>query len=178
MDKSELIEYLKRNEIVKYGDFTLKSGIKSNYYFDLRTLLDTPKIITHICTHLYKLIIAPGNSKIKLCGVPYGALSYSNFISCIYDIPQIMIRKERKAYGCKNLIEGHVNKNEKIVLIEDVVTSGSSVLELIEKLKEENIEVHQIIVIVDRSKNNMENVKSQGHNIISLFKEEDFKIQK
>ena len=89
-----------------------------------------------------------------------------------------MIRKERKAYGCKNLIEGHVNKNEKIVLIEDVVTSGSSVLELIEKLKEENIEVHQIIVIIDRSKNNMENVKSQGHNIISLFKEEDFKIQK
>ena len=44
MDKSELIEYLKRNEIVKYGDFTLKSGIKSNYYFfDLRTLLDTPE---------------------------------------------------------------------------------------------------------------------------------------
>ena len=108
-----------------------------------------------------------------MCGIPYGALPFSCCLSTEFNIPQIIVRKEAKSYGTKKLIEGIFKDYDELILIEDIVTTGSSIIELIDKLKEYNLNVKQIIVIIDRSNNEMENVKKLGYNITSLFSIKD-----
>ena len=161
--------------VIKTGDFILKSGIKSSIYIDLRLLLNEPSIIKEISYELYKKIEFNNLniSNTKLCGIPYGALPFSCCLSTEFNIPQIIVRKEAKTYGTKKLIEGVFQEDDELILIEDIVTTGSSIIELIDKLKEYNLNIKQIIVIIDRSNNQMENVKKLGYNITSLFSIKD-----
>jgi uridine monophosphate synthetase len=84
-----------------------------------------------------------------------------------------MMRKEQKKYGTKNLIEGNYSKNDSIVIIEDVLTTGKSLTESLEHLKDFKIE--KIIVIVDREEGGKEKLESLGYSIESIFSIKDFK---
>jgi len=171
MDKTQLLKTLIEKNVIKTGEFTLKSGIKSPIYIDLRMLLNEPSIIKEISYELYKQIDFTNlNLDItKLCGVPYGALPFSCCISTEFNLPQIIVRKEAKTYGTKKLIEGCFEENDELIIIEDIVTTGSSIIEIINKLKEYKLIIKQIIVIIDRSNNNMQNIKDLGYDIKSLF---------
>ena len=139
-----LIDSLKTHNIIKTGDFTLKSGQKSTIYCDFKSVITYPKLMSDICYELSKLITSEG----ALCGVPMGAISFGTLISYIMQRPMILLRETRKEYGTCNLIEGKCEG--KVILIEDVITTSQSVIECIELLKQENIEVTQIICILDR----------------------------
>ena len=145
-----IINELKEKNIIQYGNFKLKSGIESNIYIDLRKVISFPKLHKEICNKIMKKI----NPDIDLiCGTPYGAVSYASYISITNNIPMIFLRKEQKNHGTKKMIEGNYETNNKVVLIEDVTTTGSSVFEAIDKLENHGLKVTQIITIISRHVN-------------------------
>ena len=147
-------------DIISHGEFTLKSGKKSNIYVDLKKMISYPDLISDICNHIDNKLI---NNYDYVLGVPYGGICFANYISIKKGIPGLILRKEVKDYGKCNLIEGnlHLYNNEhegihrnKILLIEDVVTTGNSVKEVTELLISKGFHV-DVISIVDRSNGNV-----------------------
>ena len=145
-----ILNLLQEKNIIQYGDFKLKSGIKSNIYIDLRKVISFPKLHKEICNKIMEKI----NPDIDLiCGTPYGAVSYASYISINSDIPMIFLRKEQKNHGTKKMIEGNYETNSKVVLIEDVTTTGSSIFETVNILEKHGLKVSQIITIISRHDN-------------------------
>lgn len=164
---ANLIQILIDNGVVKYGKFKLSSGASSSIYCDFRLLTGLPKLKKVICHELGKLITNTNN--IVVAGVPMGAIPYATTISDIFNIPMIMIRNERKKYGMRNIIEGDV-QNRTVLLIEDVITSGASVLKIIKILEAEQIKIKQIVAILDFEAGGMDMLRKKGYNVTALFK--------
>jgi len=164
----KLIYQLLKHDIIKRGNFTLKSGIKSNLYFDLRTLISYPNILNQVIRLMYQKI---SNLDFDLiCGIAYTGIPMATKISLNYNIPMLIIRKERKDYGTKKLVEGVYHKNQKCLMLDDVITTGSSLIENIDILQNEGINVNDIIVFIDR-RNNRNDVSE--YNVHSVFTEEE-----
>lgn len=145
-----MIKKLYEKNIIKRGEFKLKSGKISNTYIDLRNVISYPEIHREICCEISEKI----NKDIDLvCGTPYGAVSYASYISISNNIPMIFLRKEIKKHGTQKLIEGVYSNNNKVLLIEDVITTGNSVIEAAELLEKEGLIVSQIITIISRNSN-------------------------
>lgn len=143
-----MIEEFVKNNIVQYGDFLLKSGEKSSIYINLKKIISFPKLHGKISN----MIASKIRSDVDLiCGTPYGAISFTSYISITRNIPMIFLRKETKDYGTKQLIEGNYSPGQTVVLIEDVTTTGNSVREAAQKLEEQGLKVIQIITVFSRS---------------------------
>ena len=138
---------------IKTGNFTLKSGKTSNLYFDMRLIMSYPNIFNHICQ--YFLLKNPDflNDIDIVSGIHFGGLPLANYISHKWNIPQIYIRDNVKNYGLSKVIEGHYKKDDRLLLIDDVMTSGGSIKEKIPIIEENNINLTKILVILDRSEN-------------------------
>lgn len=146
--KSELISQLIKNKCIKLGNFKLKNGDISKYYFDMKNLISNPKLLCEIGDELYKIL----NDFDIICGIPYGALPIATYISTKYNKPLIYIRDKQKNYGTEQLIEGKYNKTDRCVIIDDVITSGISLENEIEKLKNE-VTIVDVAVIINRQQN-------------------------
>ena len=147
-----IIEGLFESNCVQMGEFQLKSGELSKYYFDLKNLVSFPRLLKSIGDKIYKIIQELDIDII--CGVPIGGLPLCTYISTRYNIPMIMVRNEIKSYGTSKQIEGTYRKNDKCLIIEDVITTGSSI-EKVVKILEKEFNVIGAAVILDRQ---------QGHN--------------
>ena len=155
-------------EIIKFGKFTLKSGIESPFYVDLRPLASDPKILKKLAEHLLEIL--PKDNKLDLiCGVPYAALPMATVMSLLSDIPLIMKRKEAKGYGTKKLIEGIYKQGQSCLLVEDVITSGKSLLETIAEVEKEGLKVSDIVVVLDRQQGGKELLEQKGYRVYTLF---------
>ncbi len=172
----ELIADLKNAGIVKNGEFILKSGIKSSVYFNFKSLIAYPKIMSDICFALSKLV----SINTVIAGVPMGAVPYATLISHIKQLPMISIRGTPKNYGAcpGQQIEGIVNNSKqgsgKITLIEDVITTGSSVLETAQLLENNGHTIDKIICILDREAGGMADLRSLGYKCEALLTMSDF----
>ena len=148
----DIVEELKKNNIIQHGKFILNSGIESSIYIDMKKVISFPKLNNAICLELINKI---NDNTHLVCGTPYGAVSYASIISILGDMPMIFLRKETKKYGTKKLIEGEYNSGDKVVLIEDVVTTGKSVIESATVLEEQGLIISQIIAVVSRASNDL-----------------------
>jgi uridine monophosphate synthetase len=157
-------------QAVKFGIYTLKSGIQSPIYIDLRVIISYPPLLKKISSALGTSI---GSLSFDLiCGVPLTALPIATALSLDYDIPMVMRRKEAKDYGTKKLLEGKFEKGQTCLIIEDVITSGASILETADSLKREGLEIEDAIVILNREQGGKEKLKEHGielHSLISVF---------
>lgn len=160
----DLIKQIKQYNIIKQGLFTLKSGEKSHLYFDFKSAMTYPKLMAEISYELSKLVMDDAT----ICGVPYGGLAYATIISQLKNMPMILIRKEKKEYGLCQQIEGKLFNNQ-VVLIEDVITTGASILETIDILKKYDIVVKQIVCILDREAGGVIQLKKMGYNVSVLL---------
>ncbi|XP_068714452.1 uridine 5'-monophosphate synthase-like [Montipora foliosa] len=168
-EKSELVEKLFQIEAIKFGDFILKSGIQSPVYVDFRVIVSHPEIMRQVSAMLWNTASDSKADFSVICGVPYTALPIASCISVTHNIPMVMRRKEAKAYGTKRLIEGVFAAGSKCLVIEDVVTSGSSVLETVEALSSADLRVTDAVVLLDRFQGGKEMLKYQGISLHSLL---------
>ena len=163
----ELIINLYDKGCIKTGQFQLKNGSMSPIYIDLKNIISYPFIVNKITQLIWE--------KIKdiefdhLCGIPYGGIPISSVLSCNYNKPMLMLRKEIKKYGTNKIIEGTYKPNQKCILIEDVITTGSSLQGVIKTLKKLNLEIEHIVVICDRRSHNAKNLFLTQYNLTSLF---------
>jgi len=154
--------------MIKFGKFTLKSGIESPFYLDVRTVVSYPETLKTVGKLMWDMIKNVKHDVI--CGVPYAALPMATAISTQFGKPMIMKRKEQKKYGTKKLIEGAFKKNDLCVIIEDLVTSGMSVFETVKPLQEVGLVVKDVVVLIDREQGGKTNVEAGGLNLHSVFK--------
>jgi len=153
--------------IIKFGKFTLKSGIESPFYVDLRPLASDPKILKLLANYLLEML--PLDNFDLICGVPYAALPMATAMSLESYLPLIIKRKEAKQYGTKKMLEGIYTKGQNCLLVEDVITSGASLLETIPEIENEGITVSDIVVVLDRQQGGKEILENKGFRVHTLF---------
>ncbi|KAJ6634684.1 Uridine 5'-monophosphate synthase [Pseudolycoriella hygida] len=153
----------------KFGDFKMKVGINSPVYFDLRVIISHPDVMNTVSELLLQFLNDKKTSCDHICGVPYTALPIATLVSVRDSKPMLIRRKEAKDYGTKKLIEGKYQSGDTCLIIEDVVTSGSSILETVNDLRREGIVVTDAIVLVDREQGGAKNIEQNGIRMHSLF---------
>ena len=153
--------------IIKFGRFTLKSGIESPFYVDLRPLASDPKILKKLANYLLEML--PLDNFDLICGVPYAALPMATAMSLESYLPLIIKRKEAKQHGTKKMIEGIFTKGQNCLLVEDVITSGKSLLETIPEIESEGSSVSDIVVVLDRQQGGKELLENKGFRVHTLF---------
>ncbi|KAG5852448.1 uridine 5'-monophosphate synthase [Anguilla anguilla] len=167
----DLIIKLYEVKAVKFGTFKLKSGITSPIYFDLRVIVSHPSLMNQVSNLLFQCATNAGLKFKNVCGVPYTALPLATIICSKNDLPMLIRRKEAKDYGTKRLVEGTINPGDTCLIIEDVVTTGSSVLETAEILQKEGLKVVDAVVLMDREQGSRARLAKEGislHSVISL----------
>lgn len=154
---------------VKFGDFVLKSGIKSPVYFDLRVMVSYPEIMEEVSEVLWGVAEKMGATFDSICGVPYTALPIASLMSVKHKKPMFIRRKEAKDYGTAKMIEGRVEKGQSCLIVEDLVTSGSSIFETYEALVDVGLVVTDAVVLLDRCQGGIEKLKKSGIKTQSAF---------
>ena len=160
----EFATFLYEKEAIKFGDFTLASGKKSSYYIDLRIVPSFPhqfrKMVKHLQNEIIKTIgLENFNS---LVSVPTGGLIIASALAIETVKPLIYVRTKPKKYGTTKMVEGHVEKNMQVLMIDDVATTGGSVINAIKSLKDEGIKITDAFVIINRMEGASENLQMQG----------------
>eukprot|EP01116_Phalansterium_solitarium_P018513 TRINITY_DN4923_c0_g1_i1.p1 TRINITY_DN4923_c0_g1~~TRINITY_DN4923_c0_g1_i1.p1 ORF type:complete len:503 (-),score=121.26 TRINITY_DN4923_c0_g1_i1:183-1640(-) len=157
---------------VKIGSFKLKSGLMSPIYIDLRVLISSPRILRQISTLMWQRVQAAGPSFSLICGVPYTALPIATSMSLDQNVPLVMRRKEGpKGYGTNKLLEGIFEKGQECLIVEDLVTSGASVLEVYETLSSEGLVARDVVVFLDREQGARKILADKGlrlHSILTM----------
>lgn len=155
---------------IKFGTYTLKSGISSPFYVDLRVSVSHPKLLHDIANAVAATIKEDEIQGDLLCGVPYTALPIATLVSTTMHKPMVMVRKEAKVYGTKRPIEGHFQPGQTCIIIEDIVSSGSSVIEIAKALSTAGLVVTDAVVFLDREQGGRENLLKWNIKLHSIFR--------
>ncbi len=161
----ELLNALKRS--LKFGDFTLSSGVKSSYYIDKYLFETDPNCLEAIGKEISDLI-PPATQ--KLAGIELGSISLVAVASIKSKLPYVIVRKEKKAYATKKAIEGELYPGEKVLVVEDVATTGSGAVRAVQTLRDHGAIVYSVLVVVDREEGARENLHAIGVSLISIAK--------
>ena len=170
----EFVTFLHQNEIIKFGDFTLSSGKSSSYYVDLRLVPSYPHEFRMMVKYLENQIIEEiGLENFEsIVSVPTGGLIIGSALAIETVKPLIYVRSKPKDYGTSKSVEGKIHDGMKVVMIDDVATTGGSVVNAIKSLTEVNVPVKDAYVIVDRMEGADEALAELGvkmHSILNIL---------
>lgn len=164
---STLADELLSAGCIKFGEFTLKSGLLSPIYIDLRRIISSPKLLEQVGAAYLPIL-----QKLKfdrIAGLPYAAIPIATAVSLQGNYPMIYPRKEAKDYGTKAEIEGEYYVGETVVVIDDLTSTGGSKFEAIDKLTGAGLKVKDIVVLVDRQSGAKEALTGAGYHLHAVL---------
>jgi len=159
MNINELAQKVKDTALLK-GDFILSSGRRSNYYLDKYRIETRPDILSDVAEGLVGKIPPEANI---LAGPELGAIPLVTAVGLKMNIPFLLVRKKAKDYGTKKVVEGLYEKGQKVVLIEDVLTTGGQAITAADSLVELGLDVLKIVCVIDREEGAREAVEQAGY---------------
>ena len=170
----EFATFLYQNGIIKFGNFTLASGKKSSYYVDLRLVPSYPQEFRKMVKYLENKILQDiGLDEFdSIVSVPTGGLVIASALSIETVKPLIYVRNKPKDYGTSKSVEGKIYEGMKVIMIDDVATTGGSVVNAIKILKEINVSIKDAYVIVNRMEGADEALSQIGvkmHSILNIL---------
>lgn len=166
--KEKLASLLYDHGLLKFGEFTLKSGIRSPFYIDLRKAQSHPAVF-HAITDVYGEMVDGFGPSVLLAGIPEAATPLAAAVGYKLERPLIQPRKVVKDHGTKKPIEGEYEEGDSVVLIDDLITKGDSKVEAIEQLEAAGLKVVKLIVLVDRQQGGTEAVAEAGYDVEAAF---------
>jgi orotate phosphoribosyltransferase len=164
-----------KNSAVKFGDYTLSSGKKSPYYIDLRQTISSPITMDWIGNSLTRIIINEiGRDRIdKILGVPTAGVPFATVVSQKLGIPLIYYRQARKEHGVRKKVEGILDRNDRVLVVDDLITTGESVIEAAEVVRDQGGVVNEMVVLLDREQGGQQRLRSCRIEPHVLFKISD-----
>lgn len=163
-----LKKMLKDMRVVQTGDFVLASGKRSNYFVNIKRASTDPRVLREIGKAM-----APHVDDAKIAGMALGAVPLAVAVALETNMPFVMVRKEPKDHGTKELIEGEVSPGDNFVVVEDVATTGGSTMKVVNALREKGARVSKAVVVVDREEGARELLTEHGIELVSIFKAKD-----
>jgi orotate phosphoribosyltransferase len=171
VNANEVADALRESDAVLRGEFELSSGKKSDYYIDKYVFETDPDALGVVGRAIAEKVRETGSDRIgavALGGVPLAAVA-----SVESGMPYVIARKEAKDYGTANAVEGELKEGDEVVVVEDIVTTGASAVEAVEKLRAAGATVNEIIVVVDRQEGGREKVEDAGLKMRALTRAEE-----
>ena len=165
---SEISKALEECGALQFGEFTLASGAKSDYYINIKKASTNPKVLYLISQLMAEKMQTDNIRPDRIAGIVLGSIPLAAALSMATGIPYVMVRKEQKDHGTQQLIEGDLNKGEKVLVVEDVITTAGSSVKAIAVLRENGAVVSDIISVVDREGGGKENLAGIGVKLTSL----------
>ena len=154
--------------VVQTGDFVLASGKRSSYFVNIKRASTDPRVLREVAK-----AVAPHVGDRKIAGMALGAVPLAVAVSLETNRPYVMVRKEAKDHGTKDRIEGDVQAGDEFIVVEDVATTGTSTLRVVDALREKGAMVEKAVVIVDREEGASELLSANGVQLVSIFKAKD-----
>jgi orotate phosphoribosyltransferase len=162
---------LVRDSCVQYGNFTLRSGKTSNWYFDKYQLLSSASLRAHTAAHMAvdtEELLDGSDSLQAVAGPELGGAILASRAADLFNLPALFVRKGQKAYGTQHSVEGRIpDEPAGVVLVEDVVTTGSDVLSAAHALEEVGFQVVLILAVLDRGGG--EKIREHGYSFHALW---------
>lgn len=173
MTDEELITRI-RDTALLTGNFTLRSGRQSNYYLDKYLFETQPDILLALGQRL----AAYTHEKVdRVAGAELGGIPLVSATSMASNKPSVLIRNSKKGYGTSKQIEGKLNAGDRVLVVEDVVTTGGQIIEAAKVIQESQAEVVAVVTVIDRLEGGRENIEAAGFVFHSLFTKTDLGIQ-
>ncbi|MBU1261886.1 orotate phosphoribosyltransferase [bacterium] len=179
-EKTRLGQILKNKALKKAGaEFSLSSGRKSNYYIDGKMVTLDPEgayLVAKLIIELLKGKRVDGIGGLTIGADPIvSAVTALSYIEGL-PIPAFIVRTEAKKHGMMKLIEGPLKRDSNVVIVDDVVTTGSSIFKAISEVEKEGCKVINVIALVDRCEGAKERLAEKGYTLISIFTKEDIEL--
>ena len=170
----EFAVFLHQKGIIKFGDFTLSSGKQSSYYVDLRLVPSYPHEFRRMVKHLEDEIVKDiGLDNFdSIVSVPTGGLVVASALAVETVKPLIYVRSRPKDYGTSKSVEGRIHDDMKVVMVDDVATTGGSMLNAVKSLRDANISIQDAYVIVNRMEGADEALSELGvrmHSVLNIL---------
>ena len=172
MNKKELIKIIKDTSLFK-GDFLLSSQKRSNYYIDKYLFETQPNILKYLAQEFSEKIDL---SIDRLACIELGGVPLAVATALIINKPYIIVRKEKKEYGTSKQFEGTLNPYEKVLIIEDISTTGTQSVEAAKKLQKFGVKVESIFTVIDREEGAREKIEKAGFRFRSLITKSDLNL--
>ena len=155
------------------GQFTLRSGRTSSFYLDKYLFSTLPDILAEL-GRMFAERLPPGTT--KLAGAELGGIPLVTAASLASGLPSVFIRNQKKEYGTAKQLEGKLDANDRVVIVEDVATTGGQVLEAAKVVSDTGAKIIMIIATIDRMEGARENIEKAGYAFDALFTVKDLGV--
>jgi orotate phosphoribosyltransferase len=152
------------------GDFVLSSGERSSYYFDKYLFETRPGILRRLAAFMAELVPADTD---RIAGTELGAVALATALSLETGLPFVIARKGSKTHGTARLVEGELYRGDRVILVEDVVSTGAQAIQAAERVVEAGAHVTRILAVIDREQGGQQAVSAAGFELTTLFRRRD-----
>jgi orotate phosphoribosyltransferase len=168
MRMSRISQALEGCGALRFGDFTLASGAKSDYYIDIKKASTDPEVL-RLIAELMAAEIGDDRPD-RLAGVVLGSIPLAAALALVTGIPYVMVRQEKKDHGTGRQIEGGLEAGDRVLIIEDVITTAGSSLKAVDALRAAGAEIVGVLSVIDRESGGRERLEAAGIPLSSLTK--------